>query len=372
MATSSFAAHLMLGLLAVALPLCGVLMALTPYLMPKRECFAVTIPASEAGNPYIGRLKRAYCLAVLAATAVLTALSVASLVLSPERAFLPTFAVSVLVLCPGCYALMLYFRAKVQAYKREQGWEASSSKRVGFVAEDGAPAPLSLVWDLLFLPAIVLAAVMAAIAYPTMPDQVPLQMNLSGEISNWAEKTPVLAAFPAVLSAFLAACFAFNHWSIIRSKRGIDAAQPAASAWAYGAFARVQSVMLVGVGAMLTFLGPLMCLTFCGVFSLPQVLPLIVVMIAVALVANLGVTVAYGQNGARLLQKVDASEGMPSDDDRYWKLGVFYWNVGDASLFVPARFSVGWSINWGRPAAWAILVAFVLVTVAFVAFSVTL
>ena len=44
---------------------------------------------------------------------------------------------------------------------------------------------------------------------------------------------------------------------------------------------------------------------------------------------------------------------MPVDDDRYWKLGIFYWNHDDASLFVPERFGIGWTINLGRPAAWA-------------------
>lgn len=34
----------LLGLLTLVVPLMGVLMALTPYLMPKRECFAVTVP----------------------------------------------------------------------------------------------------------------------------------------------------------------------------------------------------------------------------------------------------------------------------------------------------------------------------------------
>lgn len=98
----------------------------------------------------------------------------------------------------------------------------------------------------------------------------------------------------------------------------------------------------------------------------------IVVMVAVTLAATFGVGVAYGQNGSRLLQKVDAPEGMPADDDRHWKLGVFYWNGEDASLFVPNRFGIGWGMNLGRPAAWAIIAAFVLIVAALVVFSVTL
>lgn len=362
----------LLGLLAITLPLTGVLLAITPFLMPKRECFAVTIPGSAASDPYIKQLKRTYCLAVLVATTMLTLATIASMAFGSERVFLPVFVISVLVLFLGGYALMLHFRAKTQSYKRKQNWEASSDKRGGFIAEEIAPKPLSLKWDLLFIPAVVIAIGMAVVGYSLMPERIPMQINLAGETSSWVSKSPAVAAFPAVLSAFLALCLTFSHWSILRSKKGIDAARPAASAWAYGSFARAQSKLIVGLGTMFSFIGPLMCLTFCGIVSLQQMLLPIVIMVAVTLAATFGVGVAYGQNGSRLLQKVDAPESMPTDDDRHWKLGVFYWNGEDASLFVPNRFGIGWGMNLGRPAAWAIIATFVLIVAALVIFSVTL
>lgn len=361
----------LLALLAITLPFCGVFMAITPYLMPKRECFAVTIPNSAAEDPRIKQLKRSYCLTMLAVTAVLTAVTTACMLIDPERAFIAAFTVSILAVCVAGYALMLRFRFKTQAYKEERGWKAASDKRIGFVAEE-APKPLSMKWDLLFLPAIAIAAAMAAAGYSSMPEQIPMQIDFSGEVSNWAEKSPAVAAFPAVLSAFMAACFAISHWSIIRSKKGIDATRPAASAWAYGAFARAQSMMMVGLGTMLTFIGPLMCLTLCGVIALQQALLPLLIMTVVAIIAAAGVSLVYGQNGSRLLAKMEEPDGMPADDDRHWKLGIIYWNSEDASLFVPARFGIGWTTNLGRPAAWAIIVASVLVIAAFVAFSVAL
>lgn len=361
----------LLALLAIILPFCGAFMAITPYLMPKRECFAVTIPNSAADDPHIKQLKRSYCLDVLAATALLTAITIACMLFSPERTFIAAFTVSILVLCIGSYALMLRFRLKTQAYKKERGWKASSDKRIGFVAEE-APRPLSMKWDLLFLPAVTIAAAMAAAGYSSMPEQIPMQIDFSGEVSNWAEKSLAVAAFPALLSAFLGACFTFSHWSIIRSKKGIDAARPAASAWAYGAFARAQSMMLVGLGTMLSFIGPLICLSLCGAISLQQaVLPLLV-MVAITIIAATGVSLVYGQNGSRLLAKMEESDGMPADDDRHWKLGIIYWNSEDASLFVPARFGIGWTVNLGRPAAWALVAAFTLAIAALVIFSTTL
>ena len=63
---------------------------------------------------------------------------------------------------------------------------------------------------------------------------------------------------------------------------------------------------------------------------------------------------------------MQASDRLLVDDDRHWKLGVFYFNPDDASLFLPERFGVGWTMNWARPAVWAIVGGGVVVTVAFV------
>jgi len=37
------------------------------------------------------------------------------------------------------------------------------------------------------------------------------------------------------------------------------------------------------------------------------------------------------------------------DDDRYWYGGVFYNNPDDPAVFVPKRFGLGWTVNFGNP-----------------------
>jgi uncharacterized membrane protein len=41
--------------------------------------------------------------------------------------------------------------------------------------------------------------------------------------------------------------------------------------------------------------------------------------------------------------------------DRYWKLGVFYFNRDDSAVLVEKRFGLGYSLNFARPTAWFIL-----------------
>jgi len=50
---------------------------------------------------------------------------------------------------------------------------------------------------------------------------------------------------------------------------------------------------------------------------------------------------------------------MNNDDNinnsSFWKLGIFYYNPEDKRTFIPKRASIGWTLNFARPAAYIIL-----------------
>ena len=50
----------------------------------------------------------------------------------------------------------------------------------------------------------------------------------------------------------------------------------------------------------------------------------------------------------------------PSDEE--WT-GVFYSNPKDPSLFVPKRFGIGYTLNFGNPWAWVVVI-FILLAIA--------
>lgn len=363
---------LLLGFMVLLIPVFGAVMAITPYLMPKRECFAVTVPDSAVDDPFLRGLKRRYLCIILALTALETLAVGAITVADPYKGATAALVVGLLVLCATGYGLMLRFRLQVRRYKEAQGWVAEGGCAVGYVGDEPFPKPVSLGWSLLYLPILAITAGIGILGYSAIPQQVPMQMGLDGTVSRWADKSPGIVLFPVLFVLFIAACFIFSHWMIIRSKKGSDPALPAASAWAYGMFARAQSILLVVLGLLVSLVGPLMELAFIGAFTLEQIIAPIMVIVAVTVVASLAVTVVYGQNGSRLIARVGGGDTMLRDNDRYWKAGIFYVNRDDASLFLPERFGVGWTLNWGRPAAWVLVGAFALATIAFVVVSLLL
>lgn len=81
------------------------------------------------------------------------------------------------------------------------------------------------------------------------------------------------------------------------------------------------------------------------------------------LVPCLVLAVRYGQNGTRLLARLPEDLALPADEDDRWYGGVFYVNRGDPAVVVPKRFGIGWTLNMGRPASWAIVVGLVAICV---------
>ena len=71
-------------------------------------------------------------------------------------------------------------------------------------------------------------------------------------------------------------------------------------------------------------------------------------------------SVTTGQGGDRVqMNKSSSGKVMNRDDDRYWKLGQFYFNREDPALFLEKRFGIGWTSNWAHPLSWIILAAII-------------
>ena len=52
-----------------------------------------------------------------------------------------------------------------------------------------------------------------------------------------------------------------------------------------------------------------------------------------------------------------------------WKAGIFYSNRDDPALFVPKRFGIGYTLNFGNSWSWAVLALIVLLVAAPIFFA---
>lgn len=370
---------LMVFLVAIIF-LSGALLAATPWFMKKGECFAVTIPESAQADERFLAFRKRYAAAVLVVTLICAvALGAVSNVAlgkmgsaadsdSLNAILAAAIVAAATIPLVASFALMLHYRKRVEAIKREEGWKAERDEAVALIGFEEAPAPPSLAWNVVYAPIVFITLAIGLALYPSTPDLVPTNFDFAGNVNQWTPKGPALIAFPLLFEVFMAVCFIFSHWMTIRSKKDIDPARPAISAYAYGAFARAECILLLVGGSVLTAVsGIVMILMMAEILSMFVTVALIIVATLILVGATIAVSVVYGQSGSRLVKRLEENGDMIADNDEHWKAGIFYWNKDDASLILPKRFGVGWTMNWARPAAWLIVGGFTLASIAFVA-----
>lgn len=367
-----------IGMFAAMTLSSGLLLAFMPYLMHRNECFAVTVPAVAQKDPRIVAFKKRYAVVMLAVTILATAVSLSAGVLvtgsaaeeDGSAALLGGIVECATILVPIAvsFTLMLRYRRKVMALKHTEGWAAKRRQAAAVVAEDDLPRALPLAWNLLYTPVVLGTLALGLALYPHMSDMIPMHADLAGNVTDYEPKTLGSAlGFPLAIEAFLALCFTFCQWMMLRSKRPADPAAPATSALAYALFVRAQSVFLLAMGLLLsTGIGVLFMLSSAGFIGLSQAGIIILLLCIPLVVGVLALSAAYGQNGSRVFKHMQSNVPLLADDDEHWKLGVFYANPNDASLFVPKRFGIGWTMNFARPGTWGIIIAGAVVTLAFI------
>lgn len=137
-------------------------------------------------------------------------------------------------------------------------------------------------------------------------------------------------------------------------------------------FAHAQTVFLLVGGLVITAVcGLLIELSMIGVLPITGAVAAIVVVAMLIAAGDVILNAVYGQSGSRVF-RMQRSAALLVDDDAYWKLGLFYYNPGDASLFLPQRSGFGWTVNWARPAVWAVMAGFVVATALFVVLCVAM
>lgn len=193
-------------------------------------------------------------------------------------------------------------------------------------------------WDLLAMAGLGLLWGICQWTLPRLPDPVPTHFNAAGLVDGWTPKGQmnnillVLFALPAGLWAllfFLGSLLALSQTDPARAR--VMAIHPMRSFVSFGAS------LLMGSG----FLTPLL-----GLASLRTGVALAVLCVI------LGVVFTSMEAQRFLAHEPDAA---------HYRWGVFYVNPADPRLWVPKRVGYGMTLNFARPAAYAVTLLIILI-----------
>jgi uncharacterized membrane protein len=217
---------------------------------------------------------------------------------------------------------------------------------------------------LLFGPFAILAACALYLKanWDRLPEHFPVHWGMNGEPNGWATRSISGVYGPLLMAFIICALLASFSYAIMIWTRHVWASDPQAQAESRFRHAQVGVLLLVEYFVAATLCAvPLLALRG-NVNQMPGALPVIIGTFIFVL-AIIAVLIYTGQGGARLVKSTNAaaSDAKPTPvagdrtPNQCWKAGMFYVNPDDPALLVEKRFGIGYTLNFGHPAAWLLL-----------------
>lgn len=333
-----------------------------PYWTRKTESFGVTVPKSVYNNPEIKHLRTKYALYTTVIAIIITALLFFLSADATESVAAIQMTVAISLYLALSFIIYLSFHFTMKRMKAASDWEKEKSQQL-FVSTSFHKEKLtySNLWFLIPFVLTFITIIFTFKNYHLLPEQLPMQYNFSGEVTTWAEKSHRSALMLPVMMLYMTLLFLFINTIIARSKQQIDSENPEESLKQNTVFRRRWSLFIIIGGTALNFLLSFAQLTFFYDFT-PMFIMIITLGFTLLLIGGaIYLSFTTGQGGSRINSGTVITNGksVNRDDDRHWKLGIFYFNWEDPALFLEKRFGVGWTINYARPLAWILFLAII-------------
>lgn len=341
--------------------LVAVIFVMMPSLLPKTLPLGVSIPADRVGEPVVRDSVRRYRLWVGVSWVACVALGVVLALTAPPAVSTLTLLLFTLV----AWVVYLVARRPIQVAKRASGWYQGATVRLTASITDTPAhrAAVPVIWYIASALVVAATAVVGVAHYGQLPAQVVTHWGVTGP-DAWAPTTvgsvfgPLIVALGVIILTFACALLARYAPARIPATdhpeveiRGSVAARRLIQdllGWLTLAIA-IQITLTSLLGWFRPDSGPLAAWVSMGMAVVT--LALIVVFV-----------IQYRR--ALAPQEGAASTVSSPDTDTHWKAGSFYVNRDDPALFIPKRFGVGWSLNFGHPAAFIILIVLAAVILA--------
>lgn len=343
------------------------LMTFIPYWTRKTESFGVSIPEDVFDHQTLKTMRVSYAQMMMIVGIVLLFIYffVALFFTTDEVMFSIFYSGIIIVYLMISFIIYLRFHKQMKQLKAEQQWTQDKSQQL-IIHTKFHDKPLTISHWFYGIPILLSFGMIliSIIFYDRFPAEIPLQFDLTGEVTRSAPKSYSTVLGLPITQLVLSFTFLFVNIVIAKAKQQVSASHPDESMQRNIIFRRRWSIFLFITAILIT----LLFITIqVNIFTpLDQM-----VMMIMSLVVTFGViigaiilSITTGQGGSRIsLPSEENPQVIDRDDDQYWKLGQFYFNKDDPTVFLEKRFGIGWTVNWARPAAWLFLIGIIILAV---------
>ncbi|WP_211748248.1 DUF5808 domain-containing protein [Paenibacillus sp. Marseille-Q4541] len=344
-------------LLTLFLPM-AVLTSLVPFFTRQTESFGVTVSEEVFHSAALKKMRKLYATINFLIQTVVLIIAMMMTIKSSDSANESAIWITAYVVITVVFQFLtlFYFHKKMKKYKAEHlaDMKIPQVKLTIDMNFRKQRLVLSKKWYLIHLVIILGTFLFTLFNYDLFPEHIVMQYDLQGNPTTIKDKTIGTVFMPVVMQIMMTLLFLFINTIIYRSKQQVDTEHTEVSLEKNRIFRMRNSMFNLFTSLMLILLFSFM--QFQMLYPVdPGILAVVVISVVVLILVGVGILyVTTGQGGSRVKSPVAHSSRPPRDDDDNWKLGMFYFNPADPSLFVEKRMGYGWTINHARPLAWII------------------
>lgn len=369
-------------LMALIILMTGFILGMTPYVVRRNIHFGVMLPDQAHELSIAKKWKKQFLSWSIGATlgCILPLfigffLNLTADALNHYLAVVGTLAILVVIVWHG--VMYLYFHRQVKVFKEREfsHEEVQHDARIMVSTEFHTQKMIvSNSWLILIGGAIVLVtALVPLVIYDQIPAYVPVNWDFDG-VARFVPKTRMVFLLLPAIQLGMLFIFLFVNYSFKATKQLLNPRRAKSSVAQNRAYRYAMSKFLIitAIGSLL-----LMSLTqFMIAFDVHE--PRWVTWISIGFMLCIFVGIVYliwkyGQGGERYKRKQSSDDDSQAyrmlDDDKFWKLGVFYYNPNDSAIFVEKRFGIGITLNFARPQAWLMMLGVLVFTIATIIIS---
>lgn len=337
-----------------------ILTSLTPYFTRQTESFGVTVSEEVFHSPDLKRMRKSYAITNVVVQLVLCMAAMFMIGRSSGSSNEVAIWISVYtILSIGLlFGILVFFHKRMKAYKAEHlaNMQIPSVKVTIDMNFRKQKLVISKKWYLIHLVIIAGTFIFTLLNYDLFPDKIIMQYDFQGNPTTLKDKTIGTVFMPVIMQIMMTLLFMFINTVIYRSKQQIDTEHAGVSLEKNRIFRFRNSIFNLFTSLMLILLFCFMQYQMLYPVD-PSIVSVVIISVVVLILAGVGILyVTTGQGGSRVKLEAAPSVRPPRDDDENWKLGMFYFNPDDPSLFVEKRMGYGWTINHARPLAWLLII----------------
>lgn len=364
----------------------GILLSILPHITRKSLLFGVRIPDAAKSDPGVIHLKRIYTSIMIVATVSVLAAGAWLYFAKPDSAFLLSLYQPTILLAAQFVVFIPLWKKSIEI-KTNNGWEVHNigTSQTASAGVKGRLKEMPRVWYIICTVLCILAVISGLAIYPSMPDTIVTHWNINMEADAWAAKSLMDVYIIPLIAFGMILIMLGSNIILYFTKLQVSLENPVLSYAQHKLYRRMMSHMLGFITLIMTFM---------FILIMPMVLNLyipsttvmyigIFVLTILMLIPPVWLYVKAGQAGSKLKPVLTSREekemkefstlsfgrAIDRGDDSYWKLGLFYYNKADPSLFVEDRFGSNGGINLAKTAGKTIVAVLVLLVLATYGFS---